>query len=78
MEQLLERHAGEGELPWIQASKAAEILGIPRGRIYRMIQRGQLASRPDPLNPRGVLVDRDQVETMLAELREIEGNGAEE
>lgn len=61
------------ELPrWIRASQAAEILGVSRSQIARMIARGQLSSRPHPTNPRGVLVDRDEVEALRAQLREIE------
>lgn len=62
---------------WIRASKAAELLGVSPSQIARMIQRGQLTSRPHPTDPRGVLVDRDQVEAIRAELQEIEDDDPE-
>ena len=69
----------EETLPrWIRASKAAEILGVRPAVIGRMIKRGQLASQPHPIDPRGVLVDRDQVYEILARLQEIDENGEEE
>ena len=39
--------AGYGERmnPWLTADEAAELLGVGRPHIYKLIQRGQLLSR---------------------------------
>jgi len=59
----------------MKASEAAQRLGVSTSSISRMIQRGELLSRSDPRDKRVRLVDREQVETLLAEIREVHGDG---
>ena len=47
-----------------------------RSTITKMVKRGQLQARRDPRDPRILLVDREQVEAMLAEIREVYGEAA--
>ena len=39
-----------------------------------MVKRGELTARSDPRDKRVTLIDRDQVEALLAEIREVHGN----
>lgn len=58
----------------MKSSEAAALLGVHRSTIGRMIRRGKLTARPDPRDSRVVLVDRAQVEQLLAEIREVHGH----
>jgi excisionase family DNA binding protein len=59
---------------WIKASEAAELLGVSPSTITKMVKRGELTARSDPRDKRVTLIDRDQVEALLAEIREVHGN----
>lgn len=58
----------------MKSSEAAQVLGLSVSTIGRMIRRGELTSRPDPRDKRVQLVDREQVERLLAEIREVYGD----
>jgi excisionase family DNA binding protein len=57
----------------MKSSEASELLGISASTVARMIQRGELDSRPDPRDRRVRLVDRAQVESLLAQIRGAHG-----
>ena len=63
---------------WIKSSEAAAILGVSPSTITKMVKRGELTSRSDPRDKRVTLVDRDQVEALAAEIREVHGDAERE
>jgi excisionase family DNA binding protein len=59
---------------WIKASEAAELLGVSPSTITKMVKRRELTARSDPRDKRVTLIGRDQVEALLAEIREVHGD----
>jgi hypothetical protein len=55
---------------WITAKDAAALLGVHPNRITQLIKEGRLHARPHPLDKRSKVVDRAEVEAILAELPE--------
>ena len=45
----------------IPLSEAAELLGVSRYKMSRLVARGKVATSEDPLDERVKLVDRDEV-----------------
>jgi hypothetical protein len=55
---------------WITARDAARLLGVNSNRITQLIREGRLQARPHPLDKRSKILDRGEVEDLLAELPE--------
>lgn len=61
----------------MRASDAARMLGVHPSTVSRMVQRGDLIGRRDPRNKHILLVDRVQVEQLVAEIRQVHGDVGE-
>jgi biotin operon repressor len=51
---------------YISVAEARDLLGVSRTRIAKMISRGELKSEPNPVDSRGKLLLRAQVEALAA------------
>jgi excisionase family DNA binding protein len=56
---------------YISVAEAREILGVSKTRIAEMVKRGELTSEPNPVDRRGKLLRRDEVEALAAKAGKI-------
>lgn len=61
----------------MRSTEAAGLLGVHKSTIVRWVRRGKLVGRRDPRDSRVLLVDREQVEKLAAQIREVHGEPEE-
>jgi excisionase family DNA binding protein len=54
---------------WLRVPEAAELLGLPRTRMYELIQQGHLPAVR--IGERSIRVNRRELETFLLEQRRV-------
>jgi excisionase family DNA binding protein len=54
---------------WLRVPEAAELLGLPRTRMYELIQQGHLPAVR--IGERSIRVNRRELETFLLEQRHV-------
>lgn len=56
----------------ITTRKAREMLGVSRGKMTDMIEKGEILTYPNPLDKRVKLIRKSDVEALLAQRGEVE------
>jgi excisionase family DNA binding protein len=53
------------ETPFVTVQQAADVLRVPRRRIWQLIKQGRLHTEPNPLDRRSKLIPRSEIEVLL-------------
>lgn len=53
---------------YISVAQAREILGVSEPKMAQLLKSGQLASEPNPVDRRGKILKRSEVEALAAKL----------